>query len=197
MSANSYSEDQLIQRSAAEFLEKELGWQSVYAYDSEVLGLDGTLGRKTYRDVILEGRLIKSLKKLNRDITPQQIDEVIERISQQSSSQSLMQINERKYNYLRDGVPVKNTDENGVDEEIKIKIIDFDNPDNNDFLCVRELWVYGSIYHRRADIVGFVNGLPLLFVELKNHNVAVEDAFNNNYRDYLDTIPQLFISTPL
>ena len=97
-----------------------------------------------------------------------------------------------KYNYLRDGVPVKNTDENGVDEEIKIKIIDFDTPDNNDFLCVRELWVYGSIYHRRADIVGFVNGLPLLFVELKNHNVAVEDAFNNNYRDYLDTIPQLF-----
>jgi len=192
MSANSYSEDQLIQRSAAEFLEKELGWQSVYAYDNEVLGLDGTLGRKTYRDVILEGRLIKSLKKLNRDITPQQIDEVIERISQQSSSQLLMQINERKYSYICDGVPVKKINENGDEEDVKVKIIDFDNPDNNDFLCVRELWVHGALYRRRADIVGFVNGLPLLFVELKNHNVEVEDAFNNNYRDYLDTIPQLF-----
>ncbi len=192
MSGNSYSEDQLIQRSAAEFLEKELGWQSIYAFDKEVLGLDGTLGRRSYHDVVLEGRFRRSLKKLNPDITEQQIDEVWEHINELSSSQSLMQINERKYNYVRDGVPVKHTDENGVEEEIKVKIIDFDTPDNNDFLCVRELWVYGSIYHRRADIVGFVNGLPLLFVELKNHNVAVEDAFNNNYRDYLDTIPQLF-----
>lgn len=54
------------------------------------------------------------------------------------------------------------------------------------------LWVYGQIYHRRADIIGFVNGLPLVFMELKNHDVDVEDAFNNNFSDYLDTIPQLF-----
>ncbi|MBQ5656298.1 MAG: type I restriction endonuclease subunit R, partial [Bacteroidaceae bacterium] len=60
------------------------------------------------------------------------------------------------------------------------------------FLCVRELWVYGALYRRRADIVGFVNGIPLLFMELKNHDVEVVDAFNKNYRDYLDTIPQLF-----
>ena len=101
MSGNSYSEDQLIQRSAAEFLEKELGWQSIYAFDKEVLGLDGTLGRRSYHDVVLEGRFRRSLKKLNPDITEQQIDEVWEHINELSSSQSLMQINERKYNYVR------------------------------------------------------------------------------------------------
>ena len=192
MSANSYSEDQLIQRSAAELLENELGWASVYAYDKEILGLDGTLGRKTYHDVVLEGRLRRSIKKLNPKIKERQIDEVIEQITQQTFSQSLMQINERKYRLIRDGVPVKDTDPQGNEQEIKIKIIDFATPQNNDFLCVREMWVFGPLYRRRADIVGFVNGIPLLFVELKNHNVEVSDAFSNNYRDYLDTITQLF-----
>lgn len=108
------------------------------------------------------------------------------------SSQTLMQINEQKYQFIRDGIPVTRIKPDGTSEEIKAVVIDFENIDNNDFLCVRELWVYGALYRRRADIVGFVNGIPLLFVELKNHNVEVENAFNENYRDYLDTIPQLF-----
>ena len=108
------------------------------------------------------------------------------------SSQTLMQINEQKYQYIRDGVPVTRIKPDGTSEEIKAVVIDFQTAGNNDFLCVRELWVYGVLYRRRADMVGFVNGIPLLFVELKNHNVEVEDAFNQNYRDYLDTIPQLF-----
>ena len=108
------------------------------------------------------------------------------------SSQTLMQINEQKYQLIRDGVPVTRVKPNGETEEVKAKVIDFQSPEKNEFLCVRELWVYGSLYRRRADIVGFVNGIPLLFMELKNHDVEVEDAYNDNYRDYLDTIPQLF-----
>ena len=81
---------------------------------------------------------------------------------------------------------------NGETEEVRAKVIDFASPDKNEFLCVRELQVHGALYRRRADIVGFVNGIPLLFMELKNHDVEVVDAFNKNYRDYLDTIPQLF-----
>ncbi len=165
-----FSEDKLIQESAAELLEKELGWTAVYAFD-EVLGLDGTLGRTSYKQVLLEA---------------------IERMTEYMSSQTLMQINEQKYQYIRDGVPVTRVKPGGETEEVRAKVIDFASPAKNDFLCVRELWVQGALYKRRADIVGFVNGLPLLFVELKNHDVAVEDAFNKNYRDYLDTVPQLF-----
>ncbi|MCR5068336.1 MAG: type I restriction endonuclease subunit R [Prevotella sp.] len=190
--AKDYSEDQLIQKSAAEFMEKELGWTSVYAFDKEVLGAGGTLGRSSYHEVMLTERFRKALKTLNPWLTDKQLQECVERMTEHMSSQTLMQINEQNYQYIRNGVPVTRVKPNGETEEVRAKVIDFDAPQKNDFLCVREMWIYGALYHRRADIVGFVNGLPLLFVELKNHDVKVEDAFNKNYRDYLDTIPQLF-----
>lgn len=187
-----YSEDQLIQRSAAEFLEKELGWTSVYAFDKEVLGADGTLGRTSYHEVLLTFHFRKALKALNPWLTDKQLAEATERMAEHMSSQTLMQINEQKYQLIREGIPVTRVKPNGETEVMRAKVIDFQSPEKNEFLCVRELWVYGSLYRRRADIVGFVNGIPLLFMELKNHDVEVEDAYNENYRDYLDTIPQLF-----
>ena len=187
-----YSEDQLIQKSAADLLENELGWTSVMAWDAEVLGEAGTLGRKSYHEVLLVRHFCKALKSLNPWMTNKQLGEAVERMTERMSSQSLMQINEQKYQYIKDGIPVTRTKPNGETEEVKAKVIDFASPEKNEFMCVRELWVYGSLYRRRADIVGFVNGIPLLFMELKNHDVEVVDAFNKNYRDYLDTIPQLF-----
>ena len=187
-----YSEDQLIQKSAADLLENELGWISVMAWDTEVLGEAGTLGRKSYHEVLLVRHFCKALKSLNPWMTEKQLAEAVERMTERMSSQTLMQINEEKYQYIKDGIPVTRTKPNGETEEVKAKVIDFASPQKNEFLCVRELWVYGALYRRRADIVGFVNGIPLLFMELKNHDVEVVDAFNKNYRDYLDTIPQLF-----
>ena len=190
--SHDYSEDQLIQKSAAEFMEKELGWTSVYAFDKETLGAEGTLGRNNYHEVLLTRHFRKALKTLNPWLTEKQMAEAVERMTEHISSQTLMQINEQKYQMIRDGVPVTRVKPNGETEEVKAKVIDFTQPERNEFLCVRELWVHGSLYRRRADIVGFVNGIPLLFMELKNHDVEVVDAFNQNYRDYLDTIPQLF-----
>ncbi len=187
-----YSEDQLIQKSAADLLENELGWTSVMAWDTEILGETGTLGRKSYHEVLLVRHFCKALKALNPWMTEKQLTEAVERMTERMSSQTLMQINEEKYHYIKDGIPVTRTKPNGETEEVKAKVIDFASPEKNEFMCVRELWVYGSLYRRRADIVGFVNGIPLLFMELKNHDVEVVDAFNKNYRDYLDTIPQLF-----
>lgn len=187
-----YSEDQLVQKSTASFLEQELGWKSVYAFDSEVLGENGTLGRKTYHEVLLTRYLRKALKRLNPWIDETQMGEVLEQLTAHMSSQTLMQINEQKYRLIRDGVKVKKIKPNGEAEDVTVRLIDFDNVDNNDFLAVRELSVYGNIYRRRADVVGYVNGLPLVFMELKNHDVEVENAYIENYRDYLDTIPQLF-----
>ena len=190
--AKDYSEDQLIQRSTAEFMEKELGWKSVYAFDQETLGANGTLGRTNYHEVLLTRHLGQALKRLNPWLTDKQLQECMERMTEHMSSQTLMQINEQKYQLIRDGIPVTRIKTNGETEEVRAKVIDFASPEKNEFLCVRELQVHGALYRRRADIVGFVNGIPLLFMELKNHNVEVVDAFNKNYRDYLDTIPQLF-----
>ncbi|MBR2239091.1 MAG: type I restriction endonuclease subunit R [Prevotella sp.] len=190
--AKDYSEDQLIQKSTAELLEKELGWKSVYAFDQETLGANGTLGRTSYHEVLLTRHLTQALKRLNPWLTEKQLQECMERMTEHISSQTLMQINEQKYQLIRDGIPVTRVKPNGETEEVRAKVIDFASPDKNEFLCVRELQVHGALYRRRADIVGFVNGIPLLFMELKNHDVEVVDAFNKNYRDYLDTIPQLF-----
>ena len=190
--ARDYSEDKLIQKSTADFLEKELGWKNVYAFDQEILGENGTLGRNSYNEVLLTSHLRQALKRLNPWLTDKQMQEAMNHMTEHLSSQTLMQINEQKYQYIRNGIPVNRVKPNGETEEIRAKVIDFASPEKNEFICGREMWVYGALYRRRADIVGFVNGIPLLFMELKNHDVEVVDAFNQNYRDYLDTIPQLF-----
>lgn len=187
-----YSEDQLIQRSAAELLEKELGWQSVYAYDEETLGITGTLGRRSHKEVVLIRYLKEALRKLNPWITEAQQEEAVEKMKSHLSMQTLMQTNKEKYGYIRDGIPVTQTKPDGETETINAKVIDFQDPENNSFIVVRELKVHGALYRRRVDMVGFVNGLPLLFVELKRNDVDVENAYRNNYTDYLDTITELF-----
>ena len=190
--SHDYSEDQLIQRNAIELLEKELGWQSVYAYDEETLGVTGTLGRRSYKEVLLVRYLKEALIKLNPWITNNQLIEAVEKMENHLSTQTLIQINEEKYGYIRDGIPVTQTNPKGETEIVKAKIIDFQYPESNSFIAVRELKVHGTLYRRRADIVGFVNGLPLLFVELKRNDIDVENAYKDNYTDYLDTIPHLF-----
>ena len=190
--AKDYSEDLLIQKSTAELLEKELGWESVYAFDNEVLGEQGTLGRKSQHEVVLTRHLRLALKRLNPWMTGKQLEEAIERITIYMSSQTLMQINEEKYQYLRDGVPVTRLKPNGETEQVRARVMDFANVDNNEFIAVRELWIKGPIHKRRADVVCFVNGLPVIFIELKNHDQDIQNAYTDNYRDYLDTIPHLF-----
>ena len=69
-------------------------------------------------------------------------------------------------------------------------------PQTNDFFLASQVWLSGDLYKRRADLVGFVNGLPLLFVELKAAHKALEDAFNGNLADYRATIPHVFTPTP-
>lgn len=81
---------------------------------------------------------------------------------------------------------------NGINEERRLRVFDFDNYENNHFLAVRELYIQGRLYRRRADIIGFVNGIPLLFIELKNIHKDIKNAYEDNLKDYKDTIPYLF-----
>ena len=187
-----YSENKLVQDSAGNLLQDELGWEVVFAYNQETLGENGTLGRKSYHEIILWRYFKNALKSLNPWINDAQIKEACQTLFSYLSMDSLLQTNEKKYFLLRDGIPVKVKKQNGKTEEKKAVVIDFNNPSNNHFLAVKELIIHGDLYRRRTDIVGFVNGLPLLFVELKRNDVDVENAYTDNYTDYLDTIPLLF-----
>ena len=190
--SHDYSEEKLVQDSACDVLQNKLGWKVAYAYNSEQLGVDGTFGRTSYKEVLLTREIRKVLKRLNPWINDQQIVEAITKLTRRISTASLIQINEEKYNYLRDGIPVTVKRPDGRTEIKKAAIIDFNNAHNNEFLAVKELIVRGDLYNRRADIVGFVNGIPLLFIEAKRPDIDVRNAFEDNYKDYLDTIPQLF-----
>ena len=187
-----YSENVLVQDSAAALMHDELGWDVVYAYNKEVLGENGTLGRKDYHEIVLWRYFTVALKKLNPWITDVQISEARQTLTSHLSSESLLQINEEKYFLIRDGIPVTVKKPNGKNEIKKAKVIDYNDAKNNHFLAVKELKIHGDLYRRRTDIVGFVNGLPLLFIELKRNDVDVENAYIENYTDYQDTIPFLF-----
>jgi type I restriction enzyme R subunit len=190
--AHEYSENILVQESAGELLRQELGWEVIFAYNQETLGENGTLGRRSYRDLLLTRRLIAALRHLNTWITESQIDEALRKFAAYSTTNNLMQINEEKFEMLQKGVDVSVIKPDGSQGTRSARLINFDDPEDNDFLAVKEMKIHGSLYRRRTDIVGFVNGIPLLFVELKATNVDIENAYKDNYQDYLDTIPQLF-----
>ena len=187
-----YSENILVQESAGNLLRDELGWDVRFAYNTEVLGENGTFGRENYKEILLLRYFHEALKTLNPWINESQISEAQKALENRLSTSSPLQVNEEKYFLIRDGIPVTVKKPNGQTETKKAAVIDFQNPDNNYFLAVRELKIHGALYRRRTDIVGFVNGIPLLFVELKKNTVDVQNAYDDNYTDYQDTIPHLF-----
>ncbi len=187
-----YSENILVQKSAGNVLRDKLAWEVVLAYNQEELGENGTLGRKSYREIVLTRYLRRALFDNNDWMTEVYCDSAIKTLLAYTISATLMQTNEEKYYMLRDGIPVQYKNRNGVAELRFAKVFNFDEPEKNHFLAVKEMKIHGELYRRRTDIVGFVNGIPLLFVELKKQNVDVNAAYDGNYRDYLDTIPQLF-----
>jgi len=189
---SAYTEDTLVQQTTADYLRDELGWESVYAYNEETFGPEGTLGRKSDKEVVLTRYLSEALVKLNPGLPMPAYREAIRRITDYSVTQSALQINMEKHELFRNGVLVDFRNEKGEPVKRRLRVFDLDGPENNHFLAVRELWVRGSLYRRRADIIGFVNGIPLLFMELKNIHKDIRAAYEKNFSDYKDTIPHLF-----
>ena len=188
-----YTEDTLVQQTTADYLEQQLGWESIYAYNVEDFGPNSLLGRASDREVVLTRYLYAALRSLNPDLPDAAYDDAMQQITATAASQTLIAANREQYDLLRDGVPVTFRNDKGERVRPWLRgVFDFETPENNHFLCVRELWVRGDLYRRRADIVGFVNGLPLLFIECKNIHRNLKAAFEQNFSDYKTTIPYLF-----
>lgn len=190
------SEDRLVQKTFADHLHDVLEWDSVYAYNTETFGPNGTLGRGSERDVVLTRDLRAAVEKLNSKMPATAREQAIEKLTSIDLSRSSIQHNREFYAFIREGVPVEWREENGEICYARARVIDFHDHKSNRFLAVRELKIQGTRvphYNRRADLVCFVNGLPLVFIELKAVYRNIRAGFDDNLTDYLnESIPHAF-----
>ncbi|MCZ7398981.1 MAG: HsdR family type I site-specific deoxyribonuclease [Candidatus Methanoperedens sp.] len=185
-----YSEDSLVEQPAIELF-SELDWQTANCF-YEKFGEKGTIGRETSSVVVLLPRLRAALLSLNPDLPSEAIELAIEELTRDRSIMSPANANREVYRLLKNGVKVSFRDKENEETKEKVRVIDWIEPSNNDFFLASQFWVSGDMYKRRADLVGFVNGLPLVFIELKASHKRLEHAYRDNLRDYKNAIPQIF-----
>ena len=189
---NDYSENTLVEQSTILEFEK-LGYPHLNCFHEKFgSGGKGTLGRETKSEVLLIQKLKAAILKLNPDICPEAVELAVGELAKDRSRLSLVKANQEVYSLIKNGVKVKVRNEKGEIEDQTVKIIDFDEPGNNDFFLASQFWIAGEMRPRRPDLLGFVNGIPLIFIELKATGRKVKEAFDDNLTDYKDAIPHLF-----
>ena len=191
MTSAAFPEDPTVEQPAIALF-AQLGWETVNARD-EVLGLDGTLGRESRRDAVLVARLRAALGRLNPDVPDDALQSAMDVLTRDRSSMGLVGANRELYSLLKDGVLVSIPDrENGGQRTERIRVIDWDRSEGNDFLLASQVTVVGEMYNCRPDLIGYVNGLPLLVVEVKRPTVPARQAYDDNLTHYKRSIPALF-----
>ena len=196
MTPAGYTEDALVEQPAIKLL-AELGWETVKAAN-EFSGATSSLGRETESEVILTTRLRPVLVRLNPDAPPEAIEQAVDELTRDRSSMSMVAANQEIYHWLKNGVRTTVIDpesNEGIPE--MVRVIDWENPTNNNFLVCSQFSITGEMHTRRPDLIGFINGLPLVFIELKATHHRLKEAYDKNLRDYKDTIPQLFWANAL
>jgi type I restriction enzyme R subunit len=203
-----YTEDQLVEQPAIGLF-AELGWQTVSALE-ETFGATGTLRRETKGEVVLVGRLRAALERLNPALPPEAITAAVDELTRDRSAMSLEAANREVYLLLKEGIKVSVPESDstphpgplpgrggegvrsGGQKTERVRVIDWELPANNDFLLVSQFSVTGALYTCRPDLVGFVNGLPLVVIEFKKPGVPARVAFDDNITHYKAQVPQLF-----
>jgi type I restriction enzyme R subunit len=194
MTPNPYSEDLLVEQPALALL-AELGWQTACGLEETFAPEGGSLGRRDRREVVLLPRLRAALERLNPGQPPEAISAAIEELSRNRSAMGLVAANREVYRLLKDGVLVSVPDlERGGLAKVRLRVVDWDRPAQNDWLAVNQITIKGDLYPCIPDLVGFVNGLPLVVMEFKKPGVSAREAFTGNLTHYKEAIPQLFWS---
>ena len=184
-----FSEADLVEQPAIDLF-ADLGWRpAICSANSPAKSPEG---RASKRDAILPKRLRRALKKLNPDLPQDALDDASSELTRERVAIDPIRANSEIHELLRDGVKVEVRGPDGDAGHRDRARHRLGEPEANDFLLASQVWFAGELYTKRADLVGFVNGLPLLFVELKASHKAMADAYNDNLADYRATIPQVF-----
>ena len=192
--SSAYSEEVLIERPAME-LGADLGWTTVSAFHEE-FGPNGTIGRESSAEVILRPRLRRALELLNPTLSTEAISGAVDELVRDRLTMLPAAANREIYELLKDGVQVSVPDRKGGGQKVeRVRVIDWNNPKANDFLLVSQMTITGALYTVRPDLIGFVNGLPLVLIEFKKPGVSARAAFDENITSYKhpqNGVPALF-----
>jgi len=184
-----YSEDDLEQW-VLELL-GELGWRHVYGPD--IAPGEAHTERSDYRDTILEGRLAAAVARLNPELPPVAVADVVATVKR-AESPAIESENWRAYRFLIHGVPVEYHDADGAVRTARAWLVDWDDPESNDLAAINQFSIQGPKKTRRPDVLLFVNGLPMALFELKRAGKAyakVSGAYQQT-QTYRSQIPDAF-----
>lgn len=200
---NFISEDD-IEVAMVQRLQHVYGYDTLNCHTADPADLNDGSGRTDKRDVILHDRLKEAAIALNPGIPESAIDDALKQLCDKRQTMSSIAANREVDALIRDGVRVEFKDEQGRNRKERIKVIDFTEPasPHNQFLAVTQLWIQSTgaaakAGYRRPDILLYINGLPLVFIELKNSNVKLRTAYDDNLTNYKADIPQLFLANAL
>lgn len=200
MVKNFISEDD-IEQAILQKLNQHYGFSLLNCYTAKPETLSDGSNRSDKRDVILSDRLKAACIRLNPAIPEPIIDRVVETLMDRRGAISSIAANRELDGLIRNGVSVTFDDAQGIKQHEIVRVIDFDNGSvgegGNEYLAVSQLWIKSigqapKAAYRRPDVILYVNGLPLVFIELKNSNVKLRSAYEDNLTNYKHDIPQLF-----
>lgn len=188
---NQFNEDNLVEQTVIKLIKQIWNDSSCHinAFKDED---DAMLGREHRGEVVLKKYLLSALKKINPGVPEDALLQAMSEITRDRSNTTLVKANHEVYKLLKDGFSVNIKADDGDSRTENIKYFNFENPEKNNFLCVSQFWVVGEMHTRRPDVVLFVNGIPLMLLELKASHKSLVDAYRDNIRDYKDTISHLF-----
>lgn len=183
--------ENMIEKAAVELLETEYKYNRLDCYTENQEALPDGTGRANKKQVVLPEILFAKLCELNPQIPKGIIACTVEKLCRNLHGDALGD-NFDRYQKIRNGEKIEYKNADGKKEHAILKLIDFDTPANNDFTVATQMWIKGEIHWRRPDMIIFVNGFPLVFIELKNSNIPVKNAYDYNLINYRKDVSWLF-----
>jgi len=184
-----YLNESHIEEADINFFVDQLGYTHINAWEKQLVG------RNNLKEVVLLDRLRENLINLNKHIPLSSIDYAVSEITKSRASLAPILANKEVYELIKNGVPVTFKNDKNGEEKDYVKIIDFSTENKNEFLIVSQLSIEYQLTKnitRRPDLLLYVNGLPLVMIELKNATEKVKVGYDKNLKDYQRDIPQLF-----
>ena len=183
--------EDMIEQAAIKALQERHNYTVLNCMTEEPDTLPDGTGRKDKKQVVLLDVMLESLCRINPDIPEQTVRTVVDELCRTPVSGDLMQTNYQNYQKIRNGITVE-YNKNGKKTSNILRLLSYNDALSNTFTVASQMWIKGETHWRRPDLIIFINGFPLVFIELKNSNIPVKNAYDINLKNYLKDIPYLF-----